>query len=259
MPLEDTYCLKDKRVIITGASRGLGQICAEAFGKEGSRLLLAGRSQDRLEKIRESLRSPDTHKIYAGDLTKRKEIEKLVKAVGAFGDIDVILHVMGGGLGLRSPLLKWEEFDTLFKTNLASAAEINRLMIPGMIERKTGNIVHVGSLAGSEAVGSVGYNSIKAALAAYTRSLGRELAASGVIVTGILPGGFWAPANSWVRFKERDPKLLKRIIAERQPRKKLGAAEEIIPMMLFLASRQATMMTGCCVPIDGGEGLTYVL
>ena len=77
-------------------------------------------------------------------------------------------------------------------------------------------------------------------------------------MTGILPGGFWAPDNSWVRFKERDPELLEKIIAERQPRGRLGDAQELMPILLLLASRCATMMTGCCVPIDGGEGITYV-
>ena len=256
---EDTCELRDKRVIITGASKGLGQVCAEFFAKEGSKLLLTARSQDSLEKIKESLENPGEHKIYAGDLTRPEKIEKLIETAEKFGDIDVILHVMGGGLGMRAPLLTWEEFDILFKTNLASAAEINRLIIPRMIQRKTGNVVHVGSTAGTEATVSVGYNSVKAALAAYVRSLGRELADTGVIVTGILPGGFWAPNNSWVRFERRDPELLQKIISERQPKEKLGDAKDIIPMMLFLASRRATMMTGCCVPIDGGEGLTYIV
>ncbi len=251
------YSLKNKRVLITGASRGLGQICAEAFAKEGAKLLLAARSRDCLEKVKKSLKNSSHHQIYSGDLTHPDVIGKLIDATRKFGEIDIILHVMGGGLGMRDPLLKWEEFNILFQTNLASAAEINRFIIPSMIKRKTGNAVHVGSLAGAEAVGSVGYNAVKAGLAAYVRSLGRELADTGVIVAGILPGGFWAPDNAWVRFRKRNPALLKKIIAERQPRKRLANAEEIIPMMLFLASRQATMMTGCCVPIDGGEGSTY--
>ena len=127
-----------------------------------------------------------------------------------------------------------------------------------MIERETGNIVHVGSIASSEAVGSVGYNTAKAGLAAYSRSLGREVAKSGVIVTAILPGGFWAPENSFERFRERDPESLAKLIAEKQPRGKMGDADEILPLIFFLVSRQATMMAGCCVPIDGGEGVAYL-
>ena len=256
---EDLYGLKGKRAIITGASRGLGQVCAEAFAAQGVRLLLVARSQDRLEKIKDSLKFSDEHEVYAGDLIEPSEINGLAEAAMTFGEIDIVVHAMGGGLGMRDPLLSWEELGTLFKTNLASAAEINRMIVPGMVSRGTGNIVQVGSIASTEAVGSVGYNAIKAALAAYTRSLGRELAETGVVVTGILPGGFWAPDNSFVRFQKRDPELLEKLIAEKQPRKKMGDAEaEIIPLMLFLASRQATMMTGCCVPIDGGEGFAYL-
>lgn len=247
-----------KRILITGASRGLGQSCAEAFAKQGSLLLLTGRTAERLVQVKASLQRPGDHKVFAGDLTKLEQLERLSAVVEEFGEIDVILHVMGGGLGLHDPLLTWEDFARLFQTNLAVAAEINRWVIPRMIAQKTGNIVHVGSIASTEAVGSVGYNTIKAALAAYTRSLGRLLAPTGVIVTGVLPGGFLAPENAMVRLQQRDPKALKELIEARQPRKQLAGPDELMPLMMFLASRRATMMTGCCVPIDAGEGLTYV-
>lgn len=255
---QDPWSLAGKRVLITGASRGLGRSCAEAFAKAGCRLLLAARAKEHLEQVRASLDTPEEHTVCTGDLTRLQDVEALAAAAEAFGDLEVMLHVMGGGLGLTDPLLGWEAFDTLFRTNLAAAAELNRRLIPRMIERKTGNVVLVGSIASTEAVGSVGYNAIKAALAAYTRTLGRKLADTGVIVTGILPGGFWAPDNVMARFQQRDPERLQRIIEERYPRKRLGDAAEVVPLMMFLASRQATMMTGCCVPIDAGEGLTYV-
>ena len=162
----DVYGLEGKRAIITGASRGLGQLCAKAFAAQGVRLLLAARSQDRLEKIKESLKSSNEHVVYAGDLIKPSGIRGLVKAAKTFGEVDIVIHAMGGGLGMRNPLLSWEELDVLFKTNLASAVEINRMIVPEMVNRETGNIVLVGSVASTEAVGSVGYNAIKAALAA---------------------------------------------------------------------------------------------
>ena len=161
-------------------------------------------------------------------------------------------------MGMRDPLLAWDEFDALFRTNLSSAAAINKAVVPGMIERTSGNIVHVGSITSAEAVGSVGYNTVKAGLAAYSRTLGRHLADTGVIVTAILPGGFWAPDNAMVRLKERNPEVFEQWVDERLPRKELGQPGEMMPLILFLASRHATMMTGCCVPIDGGEGITYV-
>ena len=254
----NNYGLKGRRAIVTGASRGLGRVCAEALAREGVDLLLASRSEGDLQRLASTLDSPERHAVYVGDLTREDEISGLVERALRFGDIDIVLHVMGGGLGMRDPLLTWQEMDTLLKTNLSSAAEINRQILPGMIERETGNIVHVGSIASSEAVGSVGYNTAKAGLAAYSRSLGREVAKSGVIVTAILPGGFWAPENSFERFRERDPELLAKLIAEKQPRGKMGDADEILPLIFFLVSRQATMMAGCCVPIDGGEGVAYL-
>jgi NAD(P)-dependent dehydrogenase (short-subunit alcohol dehydrogenase family) len=257
--MNDSYGLSGKRAVITGASKGLGRVSAEVFAEHGVKVLLAARSQEQLEQVAGSLSAPHNHTVYAGDLTRQQEIAGLADAAEKFGEIDVVLHVMGGGLGMRDRFLSWNELDRLFKTNVAAAVEINRLLIPGMVDRGTGNIVHVGSVAGTEAVGSVGYNTVKAALSAYTRSLGRELADTGVIATGILPGGFQAPENSFERLRSRDPELLDRVIAERQPRGRLGDAKvEIVPLLLFLASRQATMMTGCCVPVDGGEGLSYV-
>ena len=68
-----------------------------------------------------------------------------------------------------------------------------------------------------------------------------------------------APDNAMARLQQRNPKLLEEWIEQREPRKRLGQPEEIIPLMMFLASRKATMMMGCCVPVDAGEGLTYVV
>jgi 3-oxoacyl-[acyl-carrier protein] reductase len=256
---QTSHELNGRRAIITGASRGLGQVCAEVFAEHGFKLLLAGRSQQRLDAVAGALAATHDHAVFAGDLTRQEEIEGLVETAKGFGPIDVILHVMGGGLGMRDALLSADQLDILFKTNVSAAAEINRLVVPDMIERRVGNIVHVGSVAGTESVGSVGYNAVKAALSAYTRSLGRELADTGVIVTGILSGGFLAPDNSFERLEWRSPEALQSVVAERQPGGRLGDAKaEIVPLLLFLASRQATMMTGCCVPVDGGEGLTYV-
>jgi len=98
-----------------------------------------------------------------------------------------------------------------------------------------------------------------AALAAYVRSLGREIAGSGIVATGILPGGFYAPENSWERLEAKSPDVVKKFIEERLPRKFLGRAEELIPMILLLCSDAASMMGGCLVPIDAGEGRAYII
>lgn len=252
------FSLKDKKILITGASRGLGVVCAKALAGQEARLVLVARTKNRLKEVRLSCKNPMKHLSIDCDLTDGKQIEEAVKEAKKFlGGIDAVLHVLGGGLGLRDPLLGLDDLIKLFTFNIGAAAEINRIIIPGMIKKGSGNLVHVASIASSEATGSVGYNTAKAALAAYVRTLGREVAGSGVIVTGILPGGFYAPGNSWERLKDKKPEVVKKFIRERLPRGFLGKAEELIPMILLLCSDEASMMGGCLVPIDAGEGRAY--
>ena len=82
----------------------------------------------------------------------------------------------------------------------------------------------------------------------------RELAEFGVIVNGELPGAFYAPGNSWRRLEVDKPEVVREFIAKNLPRKKIADADEILPLIFFLAGEAASMMSGCCVPIDAGEG-----
>ncbi len=250
--------LTGKRVLITGASRGLGSVVAKAFATEGARLLLAARDKDRLEALKSALPGHESYEIFVADLTQNGKARELAEyASTAFGGIDIIIHAMGGGLGLRDPLLGAEELTSLFAVNLSASADINRSLVPGMTAKGWGRIVHIGSVASTDAIASVGYNTVKAALAAYVRSLGRSLADKGIVVCGINPGAFYAPGNSWRRLEERDPKAVADFTATRLPRGRIGEAEELIPLLLLLAGDGASMMAGTMVAIDAGEAVAY--
>ena len=95
---------------------------------------------------------------------------------------------------------------------------------------------------------AIGDNTVKSALAAYVRSLGRELAEFGVVATGILPGAFNAPENSWRRLEIDKPEIVKAFIEKNLPRKRIADADAVLPLIFFLASEAASMMPGCCVP-----------
>jgi len=249
---------QNKKILITGASKGLGYVCSKTLADNCAGLVLMARSKDQLEELRQTFSNPENHLTIATDFLDKEElINNIKKAKDFLKNIDVILHIAGGGLGLRDPLLSSDDFEKLFLLNLKSVIEINHLIVPDMIERKSGNVVHIGSIASNEAVASVGYNTSKAALAAYVRSLGREIANTGVVVTGILPGGFHAPGNAMDRLKFNKPEVYHQFIKERIPRGFMGQAEELIPLILFLCSKEASMMGGCMVPIDGGEGVSY--
>src|SRR5688572_30199328 len=120
-------------------------------------------------------------------------------------EYDAVLHCEGGGMGMRGPLIPAGAFHELFMLNLGAAAEVNRYVLPMMMAKKAGAICHVCSIASFEAIGSVGYNTVKAALAAYVRSLGREMAPFGVVITGIAPGGFRAPGGAMERLETANP------------------------------------------------------
>jgi 3-oxoacyl-[acyl-carrier protein] reductase len=251
---------QDKSILITGASKGLGYVCAREFEKQGAQLVLVARSLSKLEHLKSTFSNPAKHLVFSADLLNHDSIQGLVKkGLEHSGGFDIVLHILGGGYGFRDPLITWEQLDTLYKVNVGVAAEINRLIVPEMVEKKHGRLVHVGSIASHEATASVGYNTVKAALAAYVRSLGRELAESRVVVSGILPGAFYAPDNSWERLKATKPEVVKEFIEKNLPRKRIADVDEVLPLIFFLASEAASMMSGCCVPIDAGEGKNYIL
>ena len=171
--------------------------------------------------------------------------------------IDIVIHIAGGGLGLKDKLIINEDLLTLLLINLGAAAEINRIVVSGKSKSQSLKLVHVGSIASNEAVASVGYNVAKSALSTYVKSLGRELYKNNVIVTGILPGGFIAPGNAMERLRKKNIIDYKKFIKTRLPRGLMGNVKEVLPMLLFLCSKHSSMMGGCLVPMDAGEGRAY--
>jgi len=247
-----------KRIIVTGASRGLGSIACEALAKRGAKIAMLSRSKKEMDNLKNRLKNPSSHISIKVDLLRNNAIKLAIKKAKKFlKQIDIVLHVAGGGFGLKEKLIKNEDLKMLLQINLGAAAEINRLVVGGKTKSQFLKLVHVGSIASNEAVASVGYNVSKSALATYVRSLGRELYKSKVIVTGILPGGFIAPGNAMDRLRKKNIKDYKKFIKTRLPRGLMGAADEILPMLLFLCSKHSSMMGGCLVPIDAGEGKAY--
>ena len=248
----------DKRIIVTGASRGLGAMACKALAERGAKLAMLSRSKKEMDNLKKSLKNPQNHLSISVDFLNNSKISIAIKKAKIFlKHVDVVLHIAGGGFGLKDKLIKNQDLKTLLQINIGAAAEINRLVFKSKVYNKNLKLVHVGTIASNEAVGSVGYNVSKSALAAYVRSLGRELYKKNVIVTGILPGGFIAPGNAMERLKNKNIKDYKKFIKMRIPRASMGNVNEVLPMLLFLCSKHSAMMGGCLVPIDAGEGKAY--
>tara|TARA_B100000287_G_C20631018_1_gene779824 strand:- start:223 stop:1008 length:786 start_codon:yes stop_codon:yes gene_type:complete len=248
----------DKRIIVTGASRGLGAMACKALAVRGAKIAMLSRSKKDMDNLKKKLKNPSDHISVKIDLLKNSDIKLAIsKAKNFLKQIDIVLHIAGGGLGLKETLINNTDLKTLFQINLGAAAEINRLVVRDKSKSQKLKLIHVGSIASNEAVASVGYNVAKSALSTYVRSLGRELYKNKVVVTGILPGGFIAPDNAMERFKKKNIKGYKKFIKTRLPRNKMGNVNEILPILLFLCSKHSSMMGGCLVPIDAGEGKAY--
>ena len=216
------------RVLITGASRGLGQALAQYLTAE--------------------------HTVYAWG-SKQADFTCPTSTWDTVPQVDAIVHCAGGGLGLKSPTPTAEELYTLFMVNLGGQAEINRIALQHATPPKY--LCHVCSIVSGEAIGSVGYGTVKAALAGYIRALGHQMARRGVVVTGIAPGAFVAPDNAMERLRVNSPAAYQDFLDRRLPRGVMGTAAEIIPLIEFLISPAASMMGGAVVPIDAGEGRYY--
>jgi 3-oxoacyl-[acyl-carrier protein] reductase len=249
-----------KNIIITGASHGLGHDLAINLSKDNCKLFLTARNYLELNNLKKKCKSPSNHKVYSADLTNVSNCEKIIKEANIFfkKKVDIIIHVAGGGMGLKKFDPEYKDIVNLMNLNFFSSIEINRLLLPQMIKKKKGNIVHIGSIASNEAVGSLAYNVAKSSLSAYVRSLAFEISKYNIIVTGIAPGGFIAKNNSMHRLKKVNLEAYNKFIKNRLPRKKMGLTREIIPIVKFLCSKDAGMMSGCLIPIDGAEGKTYI-
>lgn len=240
------------KVLITGASKGLGIIVAQSYARRGASLILMARTETLLNDVKNTCENPHLHRVIPLDF---RDIG--IPRTFDISGVDVVVHCAGGGLGMRSPTLNHSELHDLFMVNVGGQAYINSIVLPEMQKAQRGYICHICSIASGEAVGSVGYNTVKAALAAYVRSVGREMAPHGVVVSGISPGGFRSPLGAMERLESNHPEVYRDFEKSRIPRCAFARAEELLPLIHLLTGPDGSMMAGCVVPIDAGEGRYY--
>jgi 3-hydroxy acid dehydrogenase/malonic semialdehyde reductase len=197
--------LSSSTVLVTGATSGIGQACAEAFAREGARLVVCGRRLDRLTALAHRLPVP-VHPL-SFDLRDRPAAEAALASLPeAFARVDVLVNDAGLALGLdpaqRASLDEWEQ---MIETNCRGLALITRLLLPGMVERGRGHVVNVGSVAGSYPYpsGNV-YGATKAFVHQFSLNLKADLVGSGVRVTCVEPGMTADTEFSLVRLKDQE-------------------------------------------------------
>ncbi|HEY6198999.1 MAG TPA: SDR family oxidoreductase [Candidatus Binatia bacterium] len=183
--------MKGKIAIVTGAGRGIGRAIALALGEAGARVALAARSEGEIRSVAQEIRGKDGDALaIAADLTRDDEIERLVKqTVKEWGAVDILVNNAGWGKTATVVDSRVEDWDRTLQINLRAPMVLTRLVLPGMIAKKSGAVVNIGSISSKAGTANTSaYSASKFGMLGFTQSLFEEVREYGVKVSIILPG-----------------------------------------------------------------------
>ena len=241
---------KEKVVLVTGASRGIGRAIALEFGKRGATVIVnynssAAPANETLEQIKAS---GGDGMVYQADVSNDEKVEEMFKQITTqYGKIDVLVNNAGTTKDNVIMMLKPDDFDTVINTNLRSAWLCCKAASRAMMRKRTGRIINITSVVGIAGNGGqTNYSASKAGMIGLTKSLAKEVASRGITVNAVAPG-FIATDMTSELSEEVNATALSHI-----PLARMGTAEEVAKAVLFLASDDATYITGQVLVVDGG-------
>src|SRR5262245_15326018 len=243
---------KGKKVLVGGASRGIGRSIALAFAAGGADVAICARGPEGVRAVEAELRRHGTRIVgMACDLGDEAQVTGFVNdAAKALGGVDVLVN-NASGMGMKDDESGWLAGVNI---DLFGTARATRAAIP-FLEQSKGSIINISSISGLMAVArSLPYAAVKAALINYTMGQGLALAPKGIRVNGIAPGSIEFPGGVWDNRKTSDPELYQRVL-KGIPWARFGLPEEIAKVALFLASDLASWVTGQTIVVDGGQSL----
>ena len=247
-----------KVALVTGATSGIGHACAIEFAKSGAKVACVGRKEEALHHVVEQIRALGTEALAVrADVASADEAERVVnETVDTFGGVDVLVNAAGhisSGTVENTSLPAW---DDMMNVNVRAAFQLMQKTLPSLIERR-GNIVNVSSVTGLRAFpGVLAYCVSKAALDQLTRCASLELAAKGVRVNAVNPGVVVTDIHKRGGMSEEAYATFLEHSKQTHPLGRTGRPEEIAALVLFLASDEASWVTGATYSIDGGRAQT---
>ena len=252
----------DRRVaFIAGSSRGIGFAIAQAFLREGARVVVTGRDSDSLATAAGLLGAEapaDRVLAVRADLTNESETRRALRtALEKFEGIDVVVANVGSGEARPGWELGRNDWESVLNLNLLGGVQLAAAALPHLVPRR-GNLVMISSIAGVEAIGApVPYGAAKAALGSAVKSWSRLLGPDGVRVNAVVPGNVLFPGGGWERKLSQKPQFYADYIRSEVPLQRFAKPEEIADAVVFLASERASFITGAAMVIDGGQTRSF--
>ena len=240
--------LKNKIAIITGGGTGIGLACTRVFCREGAKVAIFGRRQDRLESAAKEI--GEYVLPIPGDVTQSEALNRLVQeTLSTFGKIDIVVHNSGVFTGAPLHEITDEEWDSILDVNMRSIFQLTKRVLPHMIERKSGNFIHISSILGLIAVpGTAAYNVSKGALLQFNRSIAMEYGPMGIRSNAVCRGLIETEMSADLM---KDEELMKEWSKD-YPIGRFGAPEDVANACLYFASDESSFVTGTALPVDGG-------
>ena len=254
--------IKNKIALVTGGAQGIGSSITKNLLNEGAKVIITSRSQQAIENcINENKALKQNLYPIKTELLETDSISYLLNEIKKLDfNIDILVNNAGHTMDITDPYCDIEDWKNVFKLNFETPVQIINQLIPEMKKNKWGRIVNITSCAGLENSGPVAFSTVKAALTAYTRSMGRVLAMEepGIVMTALFPGVVITKGGHWEHVLKTNPDHAKKYLDERCPLGRFGEIEEIGPIVAIYCSELASFCHGSIVPVDAGQSKHFM-
>ena len=247
------FNLKGRVAVITGASSGLGKGMAKAFAEQGADIAILARRIERLEELKKELESLGVKVLpIKCDVTSTEDINNAVELVEKeFGKVDILVNCAGSSKDKGVLEMADDEWDFTINTDLTSVFKMTRAFANIMKKNNYGRVINIASmygLVGNDEIPTIAYHSSKGGVVNFTRAAAAELAKYNITVNSICPGYFYTELTTAVLDTDRFQEFAKTHV----PMKRYGKEGELNAAAIFLASDEASYVTGVILPVDGG-------
>ncbi len=253
--MSEVFSLKGETALITGGGSGLGLAIAKCMATAGARVVLVGRREPELRAAADVIGAHAGFLVH--DITRCEEAGAFVKRAVSVFERPISILVNNAGIHLKKPAVETsaEEFSSVLQTHIIAAHALTSEVLPGMIQRRHGNILFTASMASLFGIPKVvAYSAAKSAMLGIVRTLATEVSADGVRVNAIAPG--WIETEMSRRAMEGDPARKQKILS-RTPMNAFGHPDDVGWAAVYLASPAARFVTGAVLPVDGGASIGF--